>query len=73
LDNLTLHFVCNALCLGLRWVLFLFCLYFVMVVEFVKLIRMMPHTRMEKTQPPPTMDGIVLVMVDGLVNQCHLC
>jgi len=29
---------------------------------------MMPHTRLEKTQSPPTMDGIVLVMVDGLVH-----
>ncbi len=26
------------------------------------------HTRLEKIQPPPTMDGIVLVMVDGLVH-----
>ncbi len=34
----------------------------------VKYIRMAPHTRLEKTQPPPTMDGIVLVMVDGLVH-----
>ncbi len=29
---------------------------------------MAPHTRLENTQPPPTMDGIVLVMVDGLVH-----
>jgi hypothetical protein len=34
----------------------------------VKYIRMAPHTRLEKTQPPPTMDGIVLVMVDGPVH-----
>jgi hypothetical protein len=34
----------------------------------VKLIKMMFHTRLEKIQPPPTMDGIVLVMVDGLVH-----
>jgi hypothetical protein len=26
------------------------------------------HTRLEKAQPPPTMDGIVLVMIDGLVH-----
>jgi hypothetical protein len=44
---------------------FLFGFVLVMVVEF---IRMAPHTRLEKTQPPPTMDGIVLVMVDGLVR-----
>jgi len=29
---------------------------------------MTPHKRLENTQPPPTMDGIVLVMVDGLVH-----
>jgi hypothetical protein len=34
----------------------------------VKLIRMAPHTKLEKTQPSPTMDGIVLVTVDGLVH-----
>ncbi len=34
----------------------------------VKFIKMAPHTRLENTQPPPTMDGIVLVMVDGLVH-----
>jgi hypothetical protein len=34
----------------------------------VKLIKITPHTRLEKTQPPSTMDGIVLVMVDGLLH-----
>jgi hypothetical protein len=29
---------------------------------------MAPHTRLEKTQPPPTMAGIVLVMVDGFMH-----
>ncbi len=29
---------------------------------------MMLHTRLEKTQSPPTMDGIILVMVEGLVH-----
>jgi hypothetical protein len=33
-----------------------------------KLIIMAPHIRLEKIQPPPTMDGIVLVIVDGLVH-----
>ncbi len=41
---------------------------FVLVVEFVViLIRMAPHTRLWKIQLSPTMDGIVLVMVDGLI------
>jgi len=26
------------------------------------------HTRLENIQPPPGMDGIVLVMIDGLVH-----
>ncbi len=26
------------------------------------------HTRLENTQPPPSMDGIVLVTVDGLMH-----
>jgi hypothetical protein len=34
----------------------------------IKLIRMAPHTRLEKIQPPPTMDGIILVTIDGLVH-----
>jgi hypothetical protein len=34
----------------------------------IKSIKMAPNTRLEKTQPPPTMDGTVLVMVDGLVH-----
>jgi hypothetical protein len=29
---------------------------------------MAPHTRLEKTQPPPTVDGIILVTIDGLVH-----
>ncbi len=29
---------------------------------------MAPHTRLEKTQPLPTMDGMVLVIVDGLMH-----
>jgi hypothetical protein len=29
---------------------------------------MAPHTRLEKIQPPPTMDGIILVTIDGLVH-----
>jgi hypothetical protein len=42
---------------------------FVLVVEFVvKLIRMAPHTRLQKIQLSPTMDGIVLVMVNGLMH-----
>ncbi len=34
----------------------------------IKLIKMTPNTRLEKTQPPPIMDGMVLVTVDGLVH-----
>jgi hypothetical protein len=26
------------------------------------------HTRLENIQPPPSMDGIVLVMIDGLMH-----
>jgi hypothetical protein len=29
---------------------------------------MVLHTRLENIQPPPSMDGIVLVMIDGLVH-----
>jgi len=36
--------------------------------QLIKLIKMAPHTRSEKTQPPPTVDGIVFVIVDGLVH-----
>ncbi len=36
--------------------------------QLIKLIKMAPHTRLEKTQPPPTVDGIVLVTIDGLVH-----
>jgi hypothetical protein len=28
---------------------------------------MAPHTRLKKSQPTPTMDGIVLVTIDGLM------
>ncbi len=38
------------------------------LLVIVKLIRMAPHTRLEKIQPPPTMDGIILVTIDGLVH-----
>ncbi len=34
----------------------------------VKLIKMAPHTRLEKIEPLPTMDGMVLVIVDGLMH-----
>jgi hypothetical protein len=34
----------------------------------VKLIKITPHTRLKRTQPPPTMDRIILVIVDGLVR-----
>ncbi len=34
----------------------------------VKLIRITLHTRLEKTWPSPTMDEIVMVMVDGLMH-----
>jgi hypothetical protein len=37
-------------------------------VVVVKLIRMAPHTRLEKIQPPPTMDELILVTIDGLVH-----
>jgi hypothetical protein len=33
-----------------------------------KLIRVALHKRLEKIQPPPTMDGIILVMVDALMH-----
>jgi hypothetical protein len=36
--------------------------------QLTKLIKMAPHIRLEKIQPPPTIDGIVLVIVDGLVH-----
>ncbi len=29
---------------------------------------MAPYTRLEKTQPLPTMDGMVLVTIDGLMH-----
>jgi hypothetical protein len=42
-----------------------------MIIEFVgcclKLIKISPHTRLKKTQPPPTMDRIFFVIVDELV------
>jgi hypothetical protein len=43
--------------------------------QLIKLIKMAPHTRLENTQPPPTVDGIFLVIVDELqqMNQWHLC
>jgi hypothetical protein len=50
----------------MQWALFLLWLLNLLVVA--KLIRMAPHTRLQKIQPPPTMDGIVLVMVDGLMH-----
>jgi hypothetical protein len=28
---------------------------------------MAPHTRLENIQPPPTMDGIILVTINGLM------
>jgi len=49
-----------------QWPLFLLWLLNLLVV--VKLIRMAPHTRLEKIQPLPTMDGIVLVTIDGLMH-----
>jgi hypothetical protein len=29
---------------------------------------MAPHTRLEKIQPPPTMDGTILVTIVGLMH-----
>jgi predicted exporter len=38
----------------------------------VKLIRNMAlHTRLEKVQPSPTMDGTILVMIDGFCAWCN--
>ncbi len=34
----------------------------------VKLIKITLHTRLKKIQLPPTMDRIILVIVDGLVR-----
>ncbi len=34
----------------------------------VKSVKITPHTRLKKTQPPPTMDRIILVIVDGLMR-----
>jgi hypothetical protein len=34
----------------------------------VKSRKVTPHTRLKKTQPPPIMDRIILVIVDGLVH-----
>ncbi len=34
----------------------------------VKSIKITPHTRLKRIQPPPTMDRIILVIVDGLVR-----
>lgn len=48
------------------WVFFLLWLLNLLVV--VKLIRITLHTRLEKTWPSPTIDGMVLVMVDGLMH-----
>jgi hypothetical protein len=33
----------------------------------VKSIKITPHTRLKKNQPPPTMDKIIFVIVDELV------
>ncbi len=33
-----------------------------------KLIKMTFHKRLEKIQPPPTIDGIILVIVDRLMH-----
>jgi hypothetical protein len=43
--------------------------------QLIKLIKMAPQTRLENTQPPLTVDGIFLVIVDELqqMNQWHLC
>jgi hypothetical protein len=49
-----------------QWALFL--LWFLNWLVVVKLIRMARHTRLEKIQPPPTMDGIILVTLDGLMH-----
>jgi hypothetical protein len=38
------------------------------LLVIVKLIEMAPHTRLENTQPLPTMDGMVWVTVDGLMH-----
>jgi hypothetical protein len=37
----------------------------------VKLIKMASHTRLEKTQPPPIMDGIVLMAINGFRAWCN--
>jgi hypothetical protein len=50
----------------MQWVLFLLWLLNLLVV--VKLIGMAPHTRLEKIQHPPPMDGIILLTVDGLMH-----
>ncbi len=50
----------------MQWALFLLWLLNLFIV--VQLIRMAPHTRLEVIQPPPTMDGTVLVIVDGLMH-----
>jgi hypothetical protein len=46
------------------FVWFFFVKWLLNLLVVVKLIRTAPHTRLEKTQLPPTMDGILLVMVD---------
>ncbi len=46
----------------------IFLLWLLNLLVIVKLIKMAPHTRLEKTQPLSTMDGMVLVTVHGLMH-----
>ncbi len=54
--------------MDIAFVWWFFLLWLLNLLVVVKLIRITLHTRLEKTWPSPTMDEIVLVMVDGLMH-----
>jgi len=54
--------------MGFFFCLVLFLLWLLNLLVIVKLIEMAPHTRLENAQPLPTMDGLVLVTIDGLMR-----
>lgn len=54
--------------MDIAFVWFFFLLWLLNLLVVVKLNRITLHTRLEKTSSSPTMDGIVLVMVDGLMH-----
>jgi hypothetical protein len=47
----------------------IFLLWLLNLLVVIKLIKMAPYTRLENIQPPPTMDGIVLVTIYGPMHR----